>query len=623
MHLEPDDIDLAKQRIWKRLEPRLMDRGLLSQEFFGVMRQSREMAKVSRLKKVQVKERLMDVLPDRIPAAPFVPKRLWSLGLLGTLFAVLFSPLVRETPQAQASAQNFLETVDGDVTVNGVLVEGKTMIQAGDRIETGEGAMAHVFFTDDSRVTLAPESSLEVLTVWTDPANPARTQVDLRQNSGQMWTQVLNLVSQGAYFKVEFPQGTVTVTQKASFDLQVSPEISHLDVARNLVQVSVDSGDALYSGTVGQGAALLVDSHVHIEKVSEAEAGDVWWSFNMAYGKSYALTLDANYQKENIDHVQILPGNPLYSLKQFRENLQISLTFDPAIKQDLIIQQAQNRLDEAQSLLAQGDTVRAEEALSDYQDAVTEANLDPDSNSVVVALMDVAQKEMGVDAGSEGKDLLQDHLTTTSEGMTLDPGEKSTMLLYHASQQLQVLPDLIDAERYEEALAVLQEYQSHSFSLLSELESVPMEERESVVSSLLDQKLNDLQLLRAVAGMPQLTGTLAMEMNGAVLKELSVMVLSLREKQFGDLAAFFDQNPYDITVQEQLYERIKNEVPLTSELTAQLQTVEDALDETQSAPDAVVVDLKPVVSTQDSTIQDPRFGGASVPHADESQDDTQ
>lgn len=603
--MKEPNLELAKKRIWKRLSMKLPDRGIPSHVFaVSKLRESQELVKSSTLKRVQFKEHLLDILPDRVPAFSFLPRKVWALSSLSLLMGALFVPAMEMSPMVLASTENTLDIVEGDVYVNGVLVTGVVTVQEGDRIETGEGSMAHIYLVDDSRVTLGPSTQVDLVTSIVDPNNRAKTEVHIQENKGRVWSQVLNLISNESSFELSFPEGQVLVTQKASFDVQVSPVSTKIEVARNLASVTINEDDLSYQGVLGQGASLNVGTTVTTSTISSGEQKDVWWTFNLAYGKSYMRGLDASYKQENIDRAVILPGNPFYVLKTFRENLQVSLAMTPDARQDLFVEQAQNRLNEAQTLLARGDTAQAAQVLEVYQQTV--AQVSDTDNEALLAQVDETQKQVLLSDNAGNSQLLQDHLSTASATVSSDLSDKSEAKMNSVSQMLQQVPDLIDAGSFDSALQVLSDYQSSSLSILSELQDVPMDQREMVVSGLLVQKLSDIQLLRVIAAMPQLKG--ALDADSTIMEQMSVMVLSLREKELGDLSTFFTAHDYNAQVQQEMYDRLKDGADITPELTQQLDTVEQQMQPVQASD--VLTDIQPVE-------QDPRF---SVSHTDETQD---
>jgi hypothetical protein len=196
--------------------------------------------------------------------------------------------------------------------------------------------------------------------------------------------------------------------------------------------------------------------------------------------------------------------------------------------------------------------------------------------------------------------MVQDHLSSASALEASDPSEKTEAKMLTASQTLQQVPDLIDAGDLEQALQILANYQDTSLSTLADLDSIPMDQREEVVSHLLEQKMQDIQQLRVIASMPSLDGNVKADSD--MMEQLSVMVLSLREKELGDLSSFFSAHDYDAKAQQAMYDRLKEGADLTAEMTEQLDTVEEQIQDTSTTQ--VLIDVAPVT---EETPQDPRF----------------
>ena len=183
--MKENSIEIAKKRIWKSLSGKLPDREKAEFVFaVSQLRASQELVKVGSLKRVQGKERLLDVLPESTPTFSFFPRKVWALGSLGVLLAALFVPVMKLSPIVSAATENTLETVEGEVYVNGVLVNGRVAVQEGDRIETGDGSMAHLMLVDDSRVSLGPSTKVDLIRSFVDPQNKAKTEILLRENKG-------------------------------------------------------------------------------------------------------------------------------------------------------------------------------------------------------------------------------------------------------------------------------------------------------------------------------------------------------------------------------------------------------------------------------------------------------
>ncbi|MFA6024215.1 MAG: DUF5667 domain-containing protein [Candidatus Gracilibacteria bacterium] len=610
--MDPNQIENAKKRIWNQMSSKLPDRGLgLYQSVLSDVR-SIAVPQVSRLKRVQSKENLLNLLPDRASSG-FAFKRVWGLGSLFLVFSFLFMPILQSPPVASADSNNRLEVVEGQVLVNGEMAMESQILEEGDRIETLEGAVAHLYFVDDSRMTLAPETVVDIVDTHVNPENRADTQVSVQQEKGRAWVQVLNLVSQDSYFLVSFPDGFVQVDSRASFDLELAQD-TRISIARNLVELRVEGESMSYAGTLGQGAEiLLAQGLVETQSIPAEREEDLWWDFNDAYGRTYAQVLDDQYKQETSLHATILPTHPLYFLKTFREDLQVSLALTSGAREELLVQQAEARLTEAQILMAKGEPEAAEEALNEYHNTVQDS-LENSDNTVLLAKVELTQKQSLAAAQVDpSSTLLEDHLLSSSALLSSSLEGKTELKMFSASQKLARVPDLIANGKFDQALDELLAYQTSSLSILTELEQVPMEERQGIVSKLLDQKLEDIKLLRVIASMPEVSG--ALDLDTQLVEQLSMMVLSLKEQQLSDLSNFFENTDYDLSVQYSVYARLKNDTEIDEKLTEQFETVEN---EIQNSIDG---EVSPVIEIEES-VSDPEPASEEVlvPHTDEAQE---
>ena len=554
-------INDAKSRIWARMQDKLPDRGV------GLLRSSS--LEIPRLQKVQMKERLLDSLPDFAPSLSysekfsmlFKQKAAFSMLLLSVFFVFVLAL----TQSVSASSNNTLEISQGSAVItrgnDKIIVTDESLVIQGDKIEIANDSMAHLYFVDDSHMTLGPGTILAVTEVYVQPGNKARTEVVVDQFSGRAWTQVLNTVGKDSFFSHRFPDGEISVSQRASFDVDVGVDSTRIEVARNLVDVMVNEGDQVYTGTLGQGVKMETGIIVTSE-LSEEEKNDVWWKFNLAFEKSYARVVDEKYKKEAIDRVLILPGNPLYKLKTFQEQVQLFVTLSKSGKQELAVKRAQTRLNEAQSLIAQGKNENVAETLNDYEDAVSEA-LGLAGEEQILADTEEVQKQVltaqNIDAGTE---LLKSSVSLS------------------ASQSLSMVSDLIENGNYDLAMQYLTNYKDESRAILVELESVPLENRQAVIISLLDQKLADLQMLRI----------LAVDVDAQTLQEMSMIILSLRERELNHLSDFFAASSDDKDVQLMIYSKLKNSIDIDTELQIGLSQVEDQLSGSGLVVDLTVTD---------------------------------
>ncbi len=585
----------AKRRIWANIEGKLPDRCISR-----ALRNASDVS-ISRLNKFQIKEKLFDALPDsRLGSScsekiktMFMRKRVMSLAVLTFFFAFIFAPIFKFAPMASADSDNILEVYQGSALITrggvSISVTDQTQVLQGDKIEVANDSIAHLYFLDDSQMTLGPGTVLVVTEVYVNPGNKARTEVVVDQFAGRSWTQVLNLVGKDSFFSFRFPNGEISVRQRSSFDVDVSQDGAKIEVAKNLLEVMINQGEKIHSGTLGQGVKMDVNGeNIKTDELSDADKNDVWWKFNLAFEKSYARTVDEKYKKEAIARVLILPGNPFYKLKTFQESLQSFVSFSKSAKQELAVQRAQNRLSEAQSLIAQGKNDRVESVLNDYQTAVDEAVKLSGGDKILAGTEAVQKEVLSFQDTDDNTELLKISVNTALAASSQDQAEKNENLLLSASQRLHIVPDLIENGAFDLAYKYLTYYRDESRAILADLETVPLENREALIMNLLDQKLKDLQMLRIIAAMS------AINVDAQTFQEMSMMVLSLRERELNHLSEFFTATAENREVQILLYSKLKNSVDLGENVTEMLSKVENQL-----SGSGLVVDLKITEASRD------------------------
>lgn len=598
-----EDLEKIKKRIWNRMEPKLRDRGY--SPYISAARNLKKFASLesSRLAKFQIKERLFANISEMALESVaslsvgrgkiayfdkfksfFVQKKIWATVLCAVF---VFMPIFDFIPMVFAGANSTIEVSQGLVSIlrdgKHISVEDQFVLNQGDKVTVSQDSLAHIYFIDDSRMTLGPGSEVVLTEIYVDPDNRAKTEVVIDQLSGQVWTQVLNLVSKDSFFAHRFPDGEISVSQRASFNVKVDEDIE-IKVARNLINVMLSHGDKIHQGTLGQGVKMLVTEEVLFEELSDEEESDIWWTFNLAFEKSYARTVEEKYKEDAIKRVLILPGNPLYKLKTFQEDVQSLISFTKDAKMEFVNRQVENRLQEARALSAQGETEMAEQALALYEEAVSSA-LQLDAENAIITSADGVQKELMT---SVETDIINSVVDSTAN-LSLENAA------FTVSQKLQKVPDLIEIGDFETVQIYLESYRDESKALLTQLENLVMDERGAVVESLLEQKLHDLQMLRIIAAMPAFVETI--NVNAQILQDINLMVLSLRERELNHLTEFFNTDSYEEDAQMLIYSKLKNTSGLDSMIVSQLEEIEENLNQESSS--GLVVEMIETVAPVD------------------------
>jgi hypothetical protein len=588
--LSDEDIARKRTQMWARLESQLPERGV--SEYQSVLRGVRQAHRleVPRLTKAQLKERILDMLPEKkAPLVFWFSKKVWATSTLSLFALGIFLPVLAPPRMALASSVNVLEIAEGEVLLNGMPVDSSSFLKVGDTVETRSGSMAHLFLSDDSRLTLGPETRVQIQDL-DDPV--------FYQESGRLWAQYVRPESPEDFLELRFPDGSVRMDQRAMVDVEVD-EGTQVQVARNWVLVDVQLEDQ-YSGFLGEGAQMRVTPEMELSEIEGEE--DLWWNFNLAYGKDHLRSLDESFKREAVERVRILPGNPLYKVKTFGESVKETLSFSTRWKESVQVQHAEKRLHEATVLMKQGDVTRAEAVMEDYVEQV-EKN---EESTLITQHVEQASKRV-----MEAPVKLQ--VEAASLSLAKNVQDKSEVRLWNASQELNTVPDLIADGDLETAATVLQDYQSRSRDLFTDMEQVSLEEREAVVSSVLNQRLKDLQTLRVISRMPEFDASL--DTDEQVMQEMGLMVLSLRENSLEHLTDFFDNTDYDLDAQQELYTRLKDSSDLSPELSQQFEDVEAAIGEVAEKAPLMAVELveEPEVDTR----------LLDLPHANEAEDETE
>lgn len=598
-----EDLEKIKQRIWERMELKLQDRGY--SPYMSAARNLKKFASLesSRLAKFQIKERLFanisEMTSERVALHSsdkvgityfgkfknfFIQKKILATAMCAVF---IFIPIFEFIPMVSAGANTTIEVSQGLVSIlrdgENILVEDQFVLNQGDKVTASQDSLAHIYFIDDSRITLGPGSEVVLTEIYVDSDNRAKTEVVIDQLSGEIWTQVLNLVSKDSFFAHRFPDGEISVSQRASFNVKVDEGVE-IKVARNLINVMLSHGDKIHQGTLGQGVKMLVAEEVLVEELSSEEESDIWWTFNLAFEKSYARTVEEKYKEDAIKRVLILPGNPLYKLKTFQEDVQSLISFTKSAKMEFANRQVENRLREAQALSAQGEAEMAEQTLVLYEEAVNTA-LELNAENAIVTSVDEVQKELMT---SVETDIMNSVLDSTVN-LSLENAA------FSVSQKLQKVPDLIEVGDFETAQMYLESYRDESKALLTQLENLAMDERGAIVESLLEQKIHDLQMLRIIAAMPAFVETI--DVNAQILQDINLMVLSLRERELNHLTEFFNTDSYEEDAQMLIYSKLKNNPDLDSLIVGQLEEIEENLN--QGSASGLVVEMIEIAAPVD------------------------
>ena len=173
----------------------------------------------------------------------------WAVGL--GLFAGLGGGATAQVQTAAADGAGSIgiaATVMNDVTgKRGVAVrqiEFKDEIFSSEKIETGAGSAAEIVLRDNTRISLAPRSSIQIEKAVFDPT-PSRRKVSVMVTSGTV--RFVSGNSPSSAYEVKTPAGTIGVS---------GTDFVVLIGFNGSVSVSVNAGSVLLANNAGESVAI-------------------------------------------------------------------------------------------------------------------------------------------------------------------------------------------------------------------------------------------------------------------------------------------------------------------------------------------------------------------------------
>ncbi len=576
MNIDDSELNAAKARVWRRLESRLPDRGLsLYQEQLRFLKSSSADMEPSRLLAVQSKERFLDALPDR-PTFSWVLffKRTASLSLLSLIGLSLLFPAFKPAA-VLAFNSSTLEPVSGTVTLNGEPVYESIAILPGDRVALGDASKAHLLFRDGSRVTLG-EDTIALL-------REAQSETVIVLNRGLLWAQTLDSSVPTPHLFVETHEGRLALYPQSSLSVEVDERGTSLAVLENVARANLNDSEQL---TLGPGAQVALSSQggTRISKISD-NVDNPWWDFNRSFGDVHEAEFLAS-RDSSPNQIRVLPGDLLYPIKTFSEDLRIGLSFNAASRNQLLMQSAGNRLMEAQALLDQGRPADAEVAMDRYQELALQLN--------------GSSKEGDRVALESAKDLV---LSDSDDAIQLaNAKERPQLRLQNASKRITSLPELLNQGDLEGARSSLQDYADASRAAFVDIEAVPLSERLPLVRDLLQQKIQDWEILKISESLPQAEGVV--DVRAQMVSDMNLMALSLQEESLDDLSGLLTANA-DPELQELLLTQLQSHSALPDSMLRQMEVAQDEMNEPPHYSSAPVLEIDDSIAHADEPEQNP------------------
>lgn len=234
--------------------------------------------------------------------------------LLTTVFVCVF---VITIPQTSATAKTELIVHQGTVTVKSLGEEWRNVkyqevLKIGDQVKTGNNSRAEILFPNYSVVRMASNTHINIAQFLQDTheENP----IILKLQAGRLWSSV---ISEQQEVFIETKQSRISANF-GIFDVLANGATTVRSI-QNMVYVESRTLDLKSHLMLSAGFETTV-SNVTIQPVSTTLTEDLWSQENQKKDRYLRQEIFDQEQKELKKIAGILPGNPLYDMKQVVSN---------------------------------------------------------------------------------------------------------------------------------------------------------------------------------------------------------------------------------------------------------------------------------------------------------------
>ncbi len=291
----------------------------------------------------------------------------WTAAFAAFVLLVRSLPLVLMAPVLQAETLvQIVASGDVEVTIAGIQItlNGTNELRGPAIISTGPNSQATVIFNDDGVLRVAPNSKVHVLDIGDRP-HFASLRPTVTLEKGQVW--VLGMLP------ASFTPISVGTSQGTAFVNAGSMSVSN---DGNRVTVAVyDRGASFQSPTKQEllvsGERLVVAGRsVAVSKIPASQFLQTQVSVNLDLDGVHRTEIREVQRNRREKMAGILPGSTFYTAKRISEQIDVMFTLDQDSKEEKIAQQADTRLNEAMTLLDQGQQEEAEKPLSEFKNTL-------------------------------------------------------------------------------------------------------------------------------------------------------------------------------------------------------------------------------------------------------------
>lgn len=254
----------------------------------------------------------------------------------------------------------------------------------GDKIKTESEGEVTIIFYDNSIVHVDSDTELTIKKASIDQENYTNDSINLKVDSGRVWSRILQLMDKSSSFQVE-SSNTVATVRGTAFDFHVTPEKNtEVSVVENEIEVMVFQEEEGKERKVIKKAFLaeetetiipkkwISENDIEINETTKEKTESEWFDDNFKKDEKYEEEIFNKKRKELRKTAKILPGSKLYKANKGKEGLMLlAAKSSPKKFHALIADLTKTRLAEVQILVDNRKIESAKNALSEAEKLLT------------------------------------------------------------------------------------------------------------------------------------------------------------------------------------------------------------------------------------------------------------
>jgi len=340
---------------------------------FGLSLRSKAVIKEKVFMVVDMKR---NVVSEILRFFTYASKLVVSFAVLLLVVSIVFQPFT-DIKLAMAFSENRIESFTGEIVVirDGLehQVKDKLKLREGDIIQSLSDSSATILFADNSLMRLSEDTEIKLLNLNEGVVNP---NVSIFVSKGKVWNNLIGLVAGGTEYKFYTDNLEGVVANAAIFDLELADNFTRVVNFKKQVVLNVLEKEDFQSVALAKGEVLKLDNgEIAIDEgLTELNLG--WIQNNLEKDVKYSEELIALLLEERKKKAGTVPGSIFYPVEELTRSAKLAVTLNPEKKNKVKLEIANEKLLEAEVLIAQGDD--PQELLNDYKEVVEEVAADVD-----------------------------------------------------------------------------------------------------------------------------------------------------------------------------------------------------------------------------------------------------